>query len=207
MGQYYKGLKIGTCETMYYLTLPQAQELAKQGAMDDDDIAFADYISDEITKFRFCFPDEDGKTQKELLQTNNYQPHFRLYSYEGLEYIDHDTVVLRHELNDGGDSANIFIPCPYSKEFKDKDIKMSIGGISEPKLDVIMQAIRQDKETTIFRCASCGQMFRLNDEAIEKLKAYNLKKFELLNQEGKNEPDEEKQKQYDYAIKVINRIR
>ena len=42
MGQYLKQQKIGTCESMYYLTLSEAQALAKQEAQDDDGITFDD---------------------------------------------------------------------------------------------------------------------------------------------------------------------
>ena len=50
-------------------------------------------------------------------------------------------------------------------------------------------------------------MFRLSDDDIVKLKARNIEAFRYLDQEGKNEPDENKQKEYNRIMEIIKRIK
>lgn len=204
MGQYFKDRKIGTCELMYYMRLDEAKELAKQGEKDDDGISFERYLTDNQTKFRFSFPDEDGKTNAELISAK-FDKGFNIPA-GGVEEIGHGTITHNSTLKDGFHNINIFIPCPHSEEFKNLGIKMSSGGAGEQWLTVLFQAIRDGKEKTVFACARCGEMQRFDDETVEKIKARAREHFEMYNEAGRA-VGSGNQGLYDYAMKVIDRIK
>jgi len=206
MGQYYKGKKIGTCESMYYMRLSEAQELAKQGARDDDGITFESYLTDNATMFRFPFPDED-----EGIPANcQYDKGFNIPAGD-LEDVGHSTICVGNTHKNGFHNMNIMIPCPYSKDFKDLildgKVKQSNGGAGEQFLTVRFQAIRDGKEKTIFECSRCGQLQRFSDDDIDKIKERAKEYFECYNREGKNLSYKGDQGLYDQAIKIINRIK
>jgi hypothetical protein len=204
MGQYLKGRKIGTCECMYYMRLSEAQELAEQGRKDDDGISFASYIDDNQTKFRFPFPDEDNGIPNNC----QYNKSFKIPA--GDIEVGHQDICVSNSI-DGGDNVNIFIPCLYSKEFKQMGIKTSYGGIGEQFLDVTMEAIRTDEngkkvKKTIFECSRCHQMQRFSDEDVKKIKARATEYFKAVipyDTTGKNPAY---QGLFDYAMEVIKRI-
>ena len=219
MGQYYNGSKIGTCETIYYLRLSQAERLAKQGARDDDEISFADYLKDGETKFRFPFPDEDDDFLLEdprpdisdfnrgyLIPVGNV-----IDSFED----NHEEICISNQLQGGGDSVNMFIPCPYSRKFKEMGIRTSIGGFGENKVHIVMEAMRADGKNgelikrTIYKCARCGSLFRITLEETKKLKEY-LKEY---YKEPTRSPGSKSEEQYNGEMErwqerqeIINRI-
>lgn len=210
MGQYYKGEKIGTCDTMYYMRLGRAKQLAELGARDDDKIAFSDYLKDNVTKWRFAFPDEDTH---DTVQQNRWAHDKTFMLPAGGVEVSHDTITIHNEHKKGGHGINIFVPCPHSKEF---NIKMSSGGAGEQFVGVLFQAMRDHiggdgkivrKEKTIFQCARCGAMQRFSDEDIEKIKARTKEYFEVYNMKDKNPTYKGDQARYDYAMEVINRIK
>ena len=160
MGQYYQGNKIGTCESMYYMRLSEAQKLANQGAVDDDGIKFKDYLSDGITKFRFPFPDED----EGIPGMCQFDKSFMIPAGE-IKDIGHTEICISNSIQ-RGNNVNIFLPCPNSEEFKKLGIKTSSGGVGTQYLLVMMEGIREGKKKTIFECARCHQMQRFSDDDI-----------------------------------------
>jgi hypothetical protein len=204
MGQYLKGSKIGTCESMYYMRLEEAQKLARMGARDDDGIKFQDYLEDNETRFRFPFPDEDG-CDHIILVGKSHEKGFDIPA--GIIEVDHSEICVGNEHRGGGHNVNIFLPCIHSEEFKKTGLRLSNGGAGEQYLTVLFQAMREGKEKTIFACPRCGAQQRFGDEDIEKLKAYAMEYFEPYNREGKNAEYGGNQGLYDYAKKVIERIK
>lgn len=208
MGQYYKGSKIGTCESMYYMRLKTAQELAEQGDRDDDGIKFSDYLADNQTKWRFPFPDEDNGIPSNC----KYNRAFTIPI--GEVEVSHDTICIHNEFEHGGHGVNVFIPCIYSQEFKNSGLKLSMGGAGEQHLDIVMEGIRDctidgkivRKVKTIFKCSRCGEMQRFDDADVEKIKARAREHFEPYNMEGKNAGYNGNQEKYDEAMKIIERI-
>lgn len=208
MGQYLKGRKIGTCESMYYMRMEEAQKLAEQGARDDDGIKFSDYLSDNETKWRFPFPDED----KGIPADCKYDRSINLPA-NGIE-IEHRDICVGNSHHNGGYNVNIFIPCPYSKEFQALGLRTSTGGAGEQFFSVVMEAMRDqviDGKTvrvrkTVFKCARCEAMFRLSDDDVTKLKERAKEYFAYLDKRGKNPAYAGDQDRYDYAMEVLNRI-
>lgn len=201
MGQYYKGRKIGTCERMYYMRLEEAEKLARLGAADDDGIKFKEYLTDNITAFRFPFPDEDAG----LPDMIKHDKGFNLPA--GGAEVHHETICVSNDLqHSSGGNVNIFLPCPYSDEFKAAGIKTSTGGAGEQLLTVLYEGMRDGKKKTIFACARCGAQQRFSDEDVAKIKTRALEYFEPYNTEGKNKGFDGDQQRYDYAKKIIDRL-
>lgn len=199
MGQYYKKSKIGTCESMYYMRLSEAQELAKHGAADDDGIKFSDYLTDGRTKWRFPFPDEDAGIPDDC----KYNKSFMIPS--GDIEVGHGEICISNNI-DGGNNVNIFLPCPYSKEFKEAGIRTSTGGPGQQMLKVVMEGMRDGKVKTIFECARCGEMQRFSDDDVEKIKKAAIEYFEPYDTTGKNPQYDGNQGLFDYAMEIIKRI-
>lgn len=204
MGQYYKNSKIGTCESMYYMRLDEAKKLAIMGAADDDGIKFQSMLEDNETRFRFPFPDEDG-CDHIILVGKNFDKGFDIPA--GIIKVDHTEICVGSEHRGGGHNVNIFLPCIHSEEFKKTGLRLSSGGAGEQYLTVLFQAMREGKEKTIFACPRCGAQQRFDDKDIETLKSYAMEYFEPYNCEGKNPGYSGDQKLYDYAKKIIERIK
>lgn len=196
MGQYYKGRKIGTCETMYYMGIEEARYLADFGEKDDDGITFKEYLEDGITRWRFPWPKEQHDKQTDI----------RMFSIPAGDIeIDHDDLCFHNTHITAGYGINIFVPCPHSKEFKDKGLRTSQGGLGEQWIIIKYEGMRPvspgSKELTlktIFSCARCDNEFRLHDYDVLKVKQRAIEHFELY----KNQ-----QNVYNYAMEVINRIK
>jgi len=208
MGQYYKGKKIGTCENMYYMTLREAQTLAGMGVQDDDQIPFSDYLKDGVTRFRFPFPNEEGKDLLSLKHDTSF-----ILPVGDVE-VNHDRICISNELNGGGHNVNIFIPCLYSKEFKDMGIKTSNAGVGEQMLGVKFQGMRlkegstiEFEEKTIFECSRCGQQQRFGSSDIEKIKARATEYYKVYDMTGKNPRYDGDQEKFNNAMKIINLLK
>ena len=201
MGQYLGDRKIGTCESMYYMRLSEAQQLAKEGKKDNDGILFSDYLKDNETKFRFPFPDED----QGIPDNCQYNKSFIIPA--GDIEVGHKEICISNSI-DGSYNVNIFLPCLYSKEFQNLKIKTSTGGIGEQYLLVIMEAIREGKKKTIFECARCHQMQRFSGNDIEKIKARATEHYNSYKpiKAIEGELIEGNQNLFDYAMEVIKRI-
>src|SRR3990167_1767401 len=200
MGQYIGDRKIGTCESMYYMRLSEAQQLSKEGKADDDGISFSEYLKDNETKWRFPFPDEDEGIPADC----KYNKSFTIPVGE-IE-VNHTDICVSNSIDDSY-NVNIFMPCPYSEEFKKLGLKTSINGVGEQFLLVTMEAIREGKRKTIFECARCHQMQRFSDDDIVKIKARATEHYKIYDTSGKGEHfTGGNQGLYDYAIEVIKRI-
>lgn len=200
MGQYLNGGKIGTCENMYYMRIDEAEKLANMGARDDDGISFAEYLIDGVTRFRFRFPDED-LLDHDVLVGKDFKKGFMVPA-GGIEAgqlhgrLTHST--------GGAGNVNIFIPCPYSNEFKQSGLAHS--PIGEQRFVVLFEAYREKKLRTIFACQLCDEMFWLPEEAVAQLKARAREYYEAYNTIGKNPEYKGDQELYKYAMQVIDRI-
>lgn len=169
MGQYYNGVKIGTCENMYYMRLAQAQILANIGARDDDGIAFKEMLEDNTTRFRFPWPDEDGRAEtNQLHNLMDFERGYKLQVPDGIE-INHSTKW--HT----GNGYNVELPCIKSPEWArmaEAGAKLSHG--THPQtITVKYDAIRDGERAILFECSYCGQLQRSSREDWEQIVAYN----------------------------------
>lgn len=208
MGQYYKKRKIGTCETMYYMRLAEAQALAAQGARDDDGISFNNYLTDNTTRFRFPFPDEDGLTSDAYYK--NHEKSFLLPASD--IDVHHDTICVHNTHQGGGYGFNMFLPCPYSQEFKNLGLQVSIGGQGSQYLHVLYEGVRNGEIKTIFACARCGQQQRFSTDDVERIKTQSREYYEGYKPMYDVRNDKKvlikgDELLYNNALKVIERIK
>lgn len=209
---------------MYYMRLSEGKELARIGAKDDDGISFKEYLSDGVTRFRFPFPTEDllqGEDAGGDKDGGDIEAMQKAYNKGfdipagGIE-VNHGTICVHNKHETGGYGMNIMLPCPYSKEFKEADIlKTSAGGAGEQFLSVKYQGMRYKDENntgelvekTIFACARCGSQQRFGDDDVAKIKERATEYFKVYDTTGKNESYDGNQGLYDYAMKIIARIK
>lgn len=197
MGQYIKGEKIGTCENMYYLTLEEAKILALQGVKDDDGISISEYLTDNQTRFRFPWPEEqETGAIREAFKT------FNIPVPEGME-VNHTEKVIHMALPTGGYGFNVFLPCPYSPDFK---FKTSTGGVGKKFLNIEFQAIRNGEEKTIFKCPHCGQSQRFSSDDVLRIKESAREYYKVYDGRGRS-LGSGNQSLFEYANKVIDLIK
>ena len=201
------------------MRISEARELARLGARDNDGIAFADYLKDGVTRFRFPFPQEDlldgGDNDGGDIRAMQKEHSKGFDIPAGGVEVNHATTCHHNTHKNGGHGINIFVPCPYSKEFRDAGLKTSVGGPGEQWLTVKYQAMRHEDETktgpmsecTIFACARCEQEQRFDLETTEKIKARAREYFASYDTTGKNEGyNGGNQGLFDNAMKIIARI-
>jgi hypothetical protein len=162
MGEYalYKGqqIKIGTCETMYYLRADQAH-LVTPLPGNVDPIKDADEI-----RFRFPFPDEDH------IEPGQFEP-FTKRRIWGLrppaEGIEHYKVQFR---SDPG--YLVMLPCPEGPEATQEDngwsmtngLRIGRNGF-KGAVHLAYQRLWEGKLVAVCECGGCGALYRL--ETIE----------------------------------------
>ena len=151
------------------------------------------------TKFRFPFPNEDSLSYGEYAE---YNKAFEVPA--GDVEVNHTEIVMHNTHQTGGYGINIFLPCPYSKEFKEKGFKVSAGGAGEQFLDVVMQAYRngngtiENKVRTIFKCSRCEQMQWFTEDVIKKIRVRATEYYPVYEKSNEG--------LYEYSMKVIERM-
>ena len=202
MGEYakYKGesVKIGTCESMYYLRYDQSH-LVQPESGNVDPVKDAESI-----RFRFPFPEED-----------NVEPgHFDPYNKAIWLHIDAPTEIEHYSIQ-FNNKAGILVslPCPYSKEAKESKINYGFNGY-RGGVGISQQRKQGEQLMLVCDCGACGAKWRMVSiedcqyvlDAIDKEIGYcNLHIQQLRNREEINcIPAEETRIEYWNTIK--NRI-
>jgi hypothetical protein len=161
MGEYAfvdgKSYKMGTCESLYYVTLPRLQEWRKDGRIkrDGGETAPSDWDNGSY-RFRFPFPDEDTA---DLQAVSDYERDLVINVTRFPELADLEHYSMTHSCHSkgGGYNINVFHPCPQDekiKDYKTSDTGARIIGIRAQK--------PVDGEVwTVISCPYCGAMARL----------------------------------------------
>lgn len=148
MGEYanYKGeqIKIGTCESMYYLRADQ-RHLVSGG-----DVTDSDYWNE--VRFRFPFPDEDH------IEPGRFEDHDRGVKIPGwtlpADFKGHYSV--QFVSNKG---YNLCVPCPEGHEHIE-GLKIHRNGWNGGPV-VSQQRIIDGNRVTVVACGACGAAWRL----------------------------------------------
>lgn len=144
-------VKIGTCESMYYLRADQRHLV---------DYRFTEDVLTAI-RFRFPFPAEDNVKPGDF---EDYNYGFGVYGYEPPGEIDHYSVQYRAGGKFGGLLASL--PCPLSTDAevlqKQTTIKVSMhfNGFG-PTTKIRQQRAWAGVWATVLECAPCGALYRL----------------------------------------------
>ena len=151
MGEYaqYKGqnIKIGTCESMYYLRADQAHLVtARSGNVDP--VKDAEHI-----RFRFPWPDEDHIEPGHFENFDRSLP----VPFVELPEIEHYGTQFTAA---GGYSA--YLPCPAGQDeiWKDRRVNRSSG---EPAVALTEQRYWDGLLVAVCRCVACGAKYRLQE--------------------------------------------
>ena len=166
MGEYLNGIKLGTCEDLYYVRLTDLQRMKGAG----------DYLTPANGyRYRFPFPEED------TMQAGNYDPYNKGYPvslsqtaspklYALMTSADYKHMTVCHSASyHGTHNVNMIMPCPLSKEFSNtKEIRLSAGGAS---IAVVIEQLKWvDGEIwTVISCPYCEAKIRLDKEHAEDL--------------------------------------
>lgn len=143
-------VKIGTCESMYYLRFEQADQV-------DPEPGNVDPVKDAPgLRFRFPFPDEDGTRPGEFDRYNRGIP------IDGLEAGPE----VRHEgAHFTAPGYQMTLPCPEGPGFP-SSLPLRRNGLPG---QVVLTAHRYRPElgrlVPVFRCGGCGAMWREEDPA------------------------------------------
>jgi hypothetical protein len=145
-------IKIGTCEQMYYLRADQVGLiLPLSGSVNPARIRDAESI-----RFRFPFPQEDNIKPGDF---DNFDYGLGLYGVEPPEDIDHHSLQFTRNYPQSG-GVLLSIPCPRSKEGKEKPMGVSYNGYAGP-VHIHSQRLVNCQLVLILRCGDCGALYRV----------------------------------------------
>lgn len=175
-------IKIGTCETMYYLRADQRHLIhAEAGNVDptaEDDLKYI--------RFRFPFPDEDDHHPGDFENYNRSHPIRDVPLPEGVEHYNVQFSAPPGYL--------ISLPCPEGTP-SPKGVTIHRNGMVGP-LAVSGQALRGEVWAVICTCRGCGALFNMPtldeaqpiiDSLREKGGSFNKKMADRI-QDGYQQP-------------------
>lgn len=187
MGEYVthngQSVKIGTCESLYYVTLEQFKKELPRMRQESGNLPPAEYLNPSHRfRFRFPFPDEKDT------EIGNYQNHDRGYLLRfpkklGVE-IHHSNMFFRTDsIKKNPPPIGINIHCPVSENFPKK---LNVYDWSRSREHTAVEVLRQGIVTdhdqiqsgrkteiqTIVRCPYCGELSRLSFEEVSNINAY-----------------------------------
>lgn len=190
MGELIKGLKIGTCEDLYYTTYNQLKNWKHGG-----DKRHQYLEADSGDRFRFPFPDE-----KEV-KIGDYQDFDRGYLIElpkGMLECTHNEIFIRTDtLKLKGPAMGFSVDCPAG-------MKKSFRWNHEDteSFEIVQQKYVTDKEVnrkmlhTVFRCPYCGCKFRADIDEAKNI-------CEFLEQESQKFAKSKSLESNDKALELI----
>lgn len=157
--------KIGTVENLYYTTFEQLKTAIDAGrtARLDGNSRPAEYLKGAY-RFRFPFPDEDGK-----YEIGRYEDYWRGLAMpapaELVQGLEHGVIGWHVQAHGGGHGVNVFAPCPLDPK---GDGQHSPAG---PVVEVVQQKPLDGELLTVIRCPYCGTLARVGREEVEALRA------------------------------------
>lgn len=175
--------KLGTCEDLYYVRYADLVEAVKSGrtAMVSGNLSPRQYLDPQYGfRFRFPFPDEDGK---DIGEYEEYDRGYTICAPLGfMEGVDHREMI--HGLSPlgqphGGHYLTVKTPCPQAPDNPKRHVFKANGPASgNPNqeyevIQIVQQRPMEDgKLWTVARCAYCGARFRFDEEDALKLIDY-----------------------------------
>jgi hypothetical protein len=190
MGEYVKygnkTVKLGTCENLYYVTLPQLQANVGLMSFVEGNLEPHAYLDPASGfRYRFPFPDEDGTPVGEydnyerglqILLLDQYAPnlvkYLRQQNTDADNNFDHNDKWLSVGNSHYGYAINVKIPCPLTDKFRKSGIETSLSGASNVVLLTQQKQVTdkdQNQVIAIIDCLYCGAKWRLNRSLAREL--------------------------------------
>jgi hypothetical protein len=175
MGEYIKiggvDKKIGTCESMYYVTHENLLAISKQNRDAEPYVRV-----DSGCRFRFPFPDESHiKSQHDF---EDYERGYMLKFPSSLPVsANHDEVFhrvgyARNKKTPSHNEYGIHSRCPQSQGGSNKAIRW--GNSDFQLLEIVQQKLTTQQEdhemlVTVARCPYCGALFQLDRDEVNAI--------------------------------------
>lgn len=144
-------VKIGTCESLYYLRFDQRELVTPEAGWPD------------IYRYRFPFPDEDSRAIEDMMSVDRFERGVTVYGVKAPDGVDHYSVQFRNEAI----GYNLCIDCPESHAHGEEGFgPIDVNGVKVHRngfrgaVQIVSQRYLHGKLMTVLRCA-CGAMWRL----------------------------------------------
>ena len=175
MGEYLRNaqgkqtIKLGTCESMYYVRRSEMERFASVGPWDSElprDILRAG--SGIFYRFRWPWEDAHEYDQAHIGQREPFMSHTVYFGNGNMPDVDHDTATVhvkpRHGLAGG---FNVFLPCPLGKDWIKQGL--TTGGAPSSCIQINSEKFDADgKAYTVFECPYCGHMWHFGPDDEDK---------------------------------------
>lgn len=172
MGEYlYNNIKVGTCEDLYYSTYKEMLNV--------NDNAKHQFLNPAHGyRFRFPFPDEDGRRIGDSGKNHNFHRGYfvvmpdLLFNLINEDGEGHREIFIRHENDkDSAFAFSVSVDCPYGNNFKGNYWSGLKGfEIVSHKID----PFDTSQLVPVLRCPHCDHMFRVNVETLKEIHIYLL---------------------------------
>lgn len=160
-------IKLGTCESLYYMRADQMPALINSGILSCDIPLDVEKAGAFHYRFRFPFPDEDhlglGEVGHDNFERALAIPGSRFDECAelcGPDGVDHDgaTLFLRPDAVADHHRANyqVTLPCPHGTKPSPVRIRRDLG-----QIEILSQRHFEGDLMTVGRCVACATMFRL----------------------------------------------
>lgn len=148
-------------------------------------------LGEEDVMWQFPFPYQDKyvpftedtpvdlitfKTQIEKINSTS-RPTYQYYYFQDddLEEVEHEDMCITiyaesggQPMRSGGYHSNLFVPCPNSKEFAGKNLRVS-GNEVFHRAGIYAERYVNGKPVTIFICGYCGSKYAITEDEIESV--------------------------------------
>lgn len=142
-------IKVGTCESMYYLRFDQLDQITGiSGSLDPSSPSTWDYV-----RFRFPFPHEDG------IQPGEFADYDYSVALWGIEPPEIEHSMIQFVAREG---FNVMLPCPVSLEgqlFSVESSKIHKNGYAGD-VRIVQQRVWEGRLVLVAACGGCGSRYR-----------------------------------------------
>lgn len=180
MGEYYKDLKLGTCETLYYVRRDELEKELKN-TLDRESRDSLEYYLDPKYTWIYRFPksNEDNQTINHA-DNREYNDYIKItVPTDKIEIPHKEFTQVTIKKNDSEITCNL--PCcplsPKVSEYKIRPINFSYRA----DIYIVGDRYRENQPDgyTLFQCCLCDELFAMNEEEIEILKEIMKNKYPI----------------------------
>lgn len=185
MGEYLKGVKIGTCNYMYWITHDELEN-HKGERLDYSDSKVDDDFFRVGFKYRFPFPEEkdmDISKYNDRKFRKGYEVNLAKIKDEWWdnfkENLCHCMISAQVDSVMNDYTQSVLLPCPSSYEFKVKYRDKRDWELFPivVRFEILVKDGEEVKLKTLFECGYCETGFTLKDTELEKFRELFILKF------------------------------
>jgi len=189
MGEYWNGIKLGTCESLYYVRREEIEKeiLKNPSAINKSEgnlTQLQNYLNlDYRFMYRFPFADEDNQT----INYSNSRDYNRKLIFKAPSDLGlHKDDICQIHIGSGWggeplkESICVNLPCcPYHNEAMKKGLRLCSPTFAEFTIIGERYTKENPQGYTLFSCLTCGSWFSLDADGIEDIKVYLLRDYSV----------------------------